>query len=424
MTPWTRQMLEGMGWHEGEPIPGDIGVKLQAAIKETKNQPAVHPMGEAPAPGSRTKIGSQVNFEDLSPERQAELQQAMSEAQEVIANRVATPLEQAEAQVSPTLAPGVRNVVVAATAAQIEAGVDPEQPVGPEVVIKSSSPDFRKPPARPPAQPTAQPPRAGETTTYNKPPAPSVEDVVAAMPERMKPPPGAQVVSVEGISSFVTGQVPRPPKDTQLDPPPPPPSEPETEAAPEHDHDEGAGGLLPITRCPRCLWNMAHSFEAEPTEEDRRTFVAAILGGKRFRKQYGVMGNKFRVTFRSMTTAESDLVFRQLRLDQLRGIILGDADYFGRLTMYRLACMVDNIAQGDGTIIADVPPIMDIPYDEPEFGTPEQTRLLPLLEWFNAEICKTESMRHIVAQQHRDFQRIVEALETQTSDPSFWEEIG
>jgi hypothetical protein len=361
-----------------------------------------------------------VNFEDLPPERQAELRQAMAEAAEVSAARAAAPRTQAESQVPSTLSPGVREAAITARAAEIAkqtTQAPPEAAGEPEVVLKSSGPDFRRNPE--------PPPEAAPTPVYNDPPPASVDDVVAAMPERLKPPPGAQVAGMSGIAPFVTGQIPKPPQGGQAAPAPPPPEtdpepQPETDPLPE----EGAGGELPITRCPRCLWNMSHSFEANPTEEDRVAFVATILGTDRFRKQYSLLGGKFRVMFRSLTSDETDLVFRQMRLDQLRMEILGDADYFGRLNVYRLACMVEKISQGDGTIIADVPPIMDIPYDSPEFGQPEQTRLIPMVEWFNSEVCKTESLRRIVAQKHREFQRILEALEAQTSDPSFWTEIG
>jgi hypothetical protein len=164
-------------------------------------------------------------------------------------------------------------------------------------------------------------------------------------------------------------------------------------------------------------------FDVEPTDADRISFVATILGTERFKKTYPLMGGKINVSFRSLTADETDLVFRQMRLDQIKGEILGDADYFGRLNVYRLALMVENISDGQGQIITDVPPIFDIPYDEPEFGMPSQTRIVPMVEWFNKEVCTTESLRRVVSQKHREFQRLLEALEAQTGEPDFWRGI-
>ena len=413
MTPWTKKMLLSMGWKEGDPIPGDIGPRLQQAIQEANAADPVHPMGDTPPEGSRVKLGKQVNFEDLSPEHQAELRAAIAEAHQTLEAQQNSPRAQAESAISPTLAPGVREAAVKGKIMEIEqrqTEAAPQAVLMGSAVEPSTGPDFRKNPDPPPAP--------ADAPADSQPP-PSVDDVVAAMPKHLQPPPGAKVVSTEGIAPFVTGQIPKPPRQQPAAVEPPAPE-------PEHDHDddEGAGAELPIHRCPRCMFNLSHNFDTDPTEEDRLAFVATVLGTDRFRKTYKLMGDRFRVTFRSLEAAETDLIFRQMRLDQLKGEIIGDADYFGRLNVYRLSCMVENIADGNGTTIADVPPIMSIPYDDPEMGQPQVTRLTPMVEWFNKEVCRTESLRRIAANKHREFQRLLEALEAQTSDPSFWQEIG
>jgi hypothetical protein len=44
-------------------------------------------------------------------------------------------------------------------------------------------------------------------------------------------------------------------------------------------------------------------------------------------------------------------------------------------------------------------------------------------DWFYKEIVTQEPLRRIIGQQHREFQRLVEALEAMTSDSSFWKGI-
>jgi hypothetical protein len=404
LTPWTRQMLESMGWKEGDPIPGNIGPMLTEAVKAMAQQPAGHPMGEAPPPGSRVQIGKVTNFEDLPPEHQQELKQAMREAQEMEQARHNSPRTRAERDVPDTLSPGVREAAVQARA--LELAAEANKPI--EVVLtKGKGPDFRTKPVAPATPPPAAPR-----------PERTFDDVVAGLPPHLQPRPGAQVAGMSGIAPFVSEGMPRP----QTPPEPEPTPEPEPE--PEHTHEDNAGGSLPLLHCPRCMLNLNVPFSIEPTQDDRLGFVATILGASRFHKTYRLMDNRILLTFRSMTAPEVDLVFRQLRLDQLSGEILGDADYFARLNMYRMVCMLDRIADGSGSVLSDVPPILEIPYDEPEYGQPKRTRLVPMVEWFNNEVCNTESLRRIVAQQHRIFQRLIEALEAQTAEPDFWKEIG
>jgi hypothetical protein len=301
--------------------------------------------------------------------------------------------------------PGVREAAINAQLADMQRRTaQPEQPQV-SVVSGPSKPDFRKQPPEP-DPPKPQP-------VYNQPPPATAEEVVAAMPASMKPPEGANV-HTDGIAPFVTQGVPKPPPAT-----PPHKSEPDPE--PEQESDEAGGGAV-VRHCPRCMWNLSYSFDADPTEVDRAAFVATILGA-RFEKTYEAMGGGIQITFRSLSADEVDLVFRQMRIDQLNGEVITEPDYFGRMNTYRMACMVKQIANRNGTIVADLPPIFDIPYDEPEFGSPKQTRLIPLLDYFNKEVCPTESLRRVVAQQHRAFQRLLEALEAQTAEPGFWKEI-
>lgn len=415
MTPWTRQMLEGMGWKEGDPIPGDIGERIKAAMQaaQAEDVSKLHPMGEAPPPGSRVKIGKQANFEDLPPEHQEELRQAMADAkahQEAMENSARA---RAEAQVPKTMNPDVREAAVNARTQEIErqdalaaqqaAQQAVEDPNMPEITIeRGKGPDFRrnKPPEPPQAAPAPE--------TQDSPPEPTPE----ALPAALQPPPGANVAGMSGIASFVTQGVPQPQKAA-----PEPKPEPEPEPEPE---ETGAGGDLPIHHCPRCLFNLSQTYAVEPTERDRTAFVATILGGGRFFKSFVLMGSRLTVSLRSLTAAETDLIFQQLRIDQLSGKILGDADYFARMNLYRLCCMVDRITDGEGKTVAHVPEIFSIPYDEPTIGEPQETRLVPMLKWFREEVCPSESLLHILARQHADFQRLIEALEAQTSEPSFW----
>lgn len=362
ISPWTRNMLEGMGWKDGDPIPGEIGQEIQRVVAQVQAEQGGKPLPNA-KPGDRTRIGKQVNFEDLPPERQAELRQVMQQYHAEQNSPEAQQLRALNTQ-SPTLSPGVQ---AAARQAAVAAMANSPRQTMPEVVLtRGAGPDFRR------QQPPAQPPVA-----LSEPPAePQLQPQATAEP---------------------LSPVPTLPEDVVAD----------------------AGGLMPVTACPRCLWNLAHAFEAEPTPQDRLAFVATILGSQRFIKSYAVMGGTVTLWFRSLLAAETDLIFKQMRLDALNQQILGEVDYFSRLNVYRLSCMLYKLTDSHGAVIAEVPEPLHIPHDD----VPGETVLTPLVNWFNEHVCTTESLRHIAAQHHREFQRLVEALEAQTGNPDFWNGI-
>jgi len=224
------------------------------------------------------------------------------------------------------------------------------------------------------------------------------------------------------------GDEPRQPVFTpESEPTPEPTPEPVPEPTRAEDEDEphthSAGLNSYPAYCPRCLWNMEATFEANPTDRDRQKFMAAMLGSTRFTKSYDIMGGTMRLSFRSLLSKESDLVFKQLNCDAIKEVITGDGDYFLRLEQYRTLCALEAVANADGVNIIEIPPVYEIEWDgDDSAGVIDNTRLHDLAGWFNAEIT-SESLRHITYQHYRQFQRLVEALETQAAEPDFWKGI-
>jgi hypothetical protein len=143
----------------------------------------------------------------------------------------------------------------------------------------------------------------------------------------------------------------------------------------------------------------------------------------RFRKQIPILDGELVITYRSLTAAESKLVLQQLSYDLRSGKISSEGDYWNYLMNYRLAISVERLTQKNGKVLQIVPELDKIPYDPPEDGKLE-TALVPMDEWFTTAILPQEPLRRVVAQQHRQFQRLVEALEAQAAEPSFWKGIG
>jgi hypothetical protein len=395
LTDYTRRQLEKLGWQEGDPIPGDLGKRIQKIQREIAEETATTTHGFPP--GSKVKIGKTVNIDELPPERQQELRQHLAEYKEVMAQQEIAQQAQAaiEAQVHQTAEPSVQEAQrLALQAAQAQraraaAQTAPGAPQGPEspfpeVVINTE--------------------------------ARHAQQVATKMPPGLRPRPGATPVSADGIADFVVTDLP-------VDTPDLSPPQEETQEEPtaaEAPQEAGAGGDMPLERCPRCWWKLSDPFAVEPADRDRQMFVAAILGTTRFRKTVQLMNGYLSVDYRSLTSMETELLFQQLGIDLRAGLIVSDAEYLMRLQEYRLYMSIEAIANDRGERMIEIPPIHEIPYDAPETGQPEQTRLIEMKRWFNEEAVTSESLRRILAQHLREFQRLVEALEAQTDEPGFW----
>jgi hypothetical protein len=83
--------------------------------------------------------------------------------------------------------------------------------------------------------------------------------------------------------------------------------EPEEEPEPEQEQQEAEDKFVP------------------PTEEDRKAFLSALLGGKQYEKRFTLFGN-VAVTFRDRTTADTERVLAILRNGRESGEMSAD-DY-------------------------------------------------------------------------------------------------
>lgn len=172
--------------------------------------------------------------------------------------------------------------------------------------------------------------------------------------------------------------------------------------------------------CPRCGWDMKQKFEVEATDADKEEFLIALLGGKRFRKKYALFGGKVVVTFRNMLAEENKAIYRQLVLDQQAKKIATEAEWFVQMMDYRLACSFEELTDKDGKPIASMPEVALVtPLPEDDTNNP----LVQQLQKINSTTLAQEVTRRLVGAHLRKFQRLLETLEAQALDPSFWSGI-
>ena len=166
---------------------------------------------------------------------------------------------------------------------------------------------------------------------------------------------------------------------------------------------------------------MRQKYEVAATEADKELFVAAVLGGKRFFKNYTLMGGRYEIKFRSLLAEENKQIHRRMLLDQKRDEFQSDTEWFLRFFEYRLACSVEAVI-ADDKVIATVPELDEVSALELPNKTDDKEldSLTRLRNYVVIDVLKTEITRRLVSNQFREFQRLYESLEAMALEPSFW----
>lgn len=178
--------------------------------------------------------------------------------------------------------------------------------------------------------------------------------------------------------------------------------------------------ILPF--CGRCGWDNRNKFETPITDTDKQDFLMAVLGNKRFKKKFELMGGNLVVTFRTPLAEENRLIHRQLVLDQNAKRIVTEAEWFAQFLDYRCAVSLEKTEDKDGLPLATVPELSEVKYTPPE-NEPFQTPLVALLDYVNTNVLAHEVTKRLVGTHLRQFQRVVESLEAMALEPSFWNGI-
>jgi hypothetical protein len=380
MTAFERKQLESLGWEQGRPVPGNAAELIRAAQQEALAEgvlpvPPDTPPLQAPEP---------VDINRLPVAKQRELYDALAQAgrfQQEYGEQMAA---------TANLRPSVREALRVAS----EAG---QQGPGVSVV------DDRPPP--PPPRAAAAPPPRPRTTGWPRP----------APPEPAQPPP------------------PPPPPEPDPNPPPawpraaPQPFVPPARPAPADQapnppigelSDTGAVG---ITNCPHCSWDLKRPDPTEPTDDDKRHYLMAALGGPghRFAREAALLAGSIKVGYRELTGGEADAALTQIADDVRRGRVVGDGEWWQRLMDYRMTQAIEYID------VANVGRVHEgVELDEIESDDGNVTPFPALLSHLLTNVLHSESIRRAVGQGFMRFQRLCEKLEANANDESFWDGIG
>ncbi len=146
------------------------------------------------------------------------------------------------------------------------------------------------------------------------------------------------------------------------------------------------------------------------TELDKENFFKCFLADKPYREAIPLFGGKMKLTFRSLTMAENNLVFAEIKKDQTEGIAADDDAYFIKIQTYRVGLSLVEI---DGSTFQEELTGAAIALME------EKTSLVKL----RAKIFDTWPIFKFTAvmDAFRQFENKVLKLTTEVRDQSFWQ---
>ena len=202
---------------------------------------------------------------------------------------------------------------------------------------------------------------------------------------------------------------------------PEPQKKPEPEPSQQTAGDSGLFNKDIVNKCPHCGWDASKGELTTVTEQDKTDFVQSILGSIRFKKVYELYGGRIKITFRTLTTAESDMAYKQLLVDaqnDLQSKILGDTSFYWRTLMaYRAVIAVERI-ESENSII-DIPPIDEIEVDADSYAKPN-TKLYALFDDLVSQIMPSEMLRNSISHLYTEFQALVEKMQAMAESKDFW----
>lgn len=197
-----------------------------------------------------------------------------------------------------------------------------------------------------------------------------------------------------------------------LDPPPQP-------MAVKSDTPSAVADKEPM--CPHCGWDQRNPDPPAKVEDnDKLVFLQSVLGRQRFVKTYQLFNGAVTVVFRTLTTAESDLCWKQATHDAEVGLLVEPTQFLRTVNDYRMCLGLMAIDYGNDKL--DLPRTLD-DWTVPDLGKGE-TKLKYIVNYLYDNVLVQESVRKACGVVWYRFQRFVEHLENHLDDSNFWPAIG
>lgn len=359
MTDMVRKNLEAVGWKDGDPIPGDLGVKLREIQQELIKEQETAKLQDSPlATNWKPVQASFVNIVDLPPEKQAEIRSYLQEYKDEMTTQAELEKQNDEIE------------------QQIPGSIQGEQ----RTIMRDQIVQSR-------AAQTLRARRQAEGT--------QIESVI--IDDREEEPPVAPTAS---------------PPVTAPVAPPTAASEPPSAGVPEHTNCQRCNWPLDKSFDVEPTREDKEGFLAAILGLGRFVKQYALLGGNLVlslrslsSKESAMIQQQMGILLRNGEIAGDGAYWAHMI--EYRMVLSVATITVGGNIVYN----VPDIEQWD----KDHPPTKD--------DTINATPIPRLCEFFYKVGAPQEMIRRIIGQEHAKFQRLVEALEAMTSVSDFWQGI-
>lgn len=195
---------------------------------------------------------------------------------------------------------------------------------------------------------------------------------------------------------------------------------------------------LPIANyiCVNCGWDQKNPVIAEPTEDDKVSFlVSCRLGDRPFFKTMSILGDSLKLTFRTLFVPEVDEILNHLYDLQVAGVVRNASEHNAMLQQYRLALSLSRIETTDGqsrsfpsTLRAKHGSDRNDSWEyliESEKANEQGDKLVTVVHRYVLDrVCRIESTYRLYMTELAKFNRFVSVLEMHASDVNFYKGIG
>lgn len=187
-----------------------------------------------------------------------------------------------------------------------------------------------------------------------------------------------------------------------------------------------------LTHCPHCEWDLGSPGIPEPTYQEKISFLHCILGEKTYVQEMPLFNGTVTVAFRTLTTREVDVVYKQAYRDRQEGKLSNDLDYWEHINRYRmmlqLSAFKSTIPNGPHRDLPDgysksTNPLCTgtwVTEEKENEMSREDTGLPQIEEWIIENVLKTETVFRMVNNTCNRFNRLVAKMEAMADNADFW----
>lgn len=197
---------------------------------------------------------------------------------------------------------------------------------------------------------------------------------------------------------------------------------------------QAGAALHTVQFCPNCAHDMNLPAGPEPPYEKKMAFLHSILGQKPFFDDQTPFDGNVVITFRTLTTQEIEVIFKQAHIDREKGRAASDVDYWERVNRYRLFLQLVKFKTETHPhgFVEDFPDGLSPETNDMakkcwtsvlQEQAAEGETILPLIEQAligNGKPLKTEHKFRICNNASNRFNRMVARLEAMVDNSDFW----